>query len=132
MKLHQIIGAIPALNKISSHELPLKDAYKLSKLLIAIQPDLDFFNHKRIDILNKYGTKAENEENYNIAPQNMDAFKAEMDELGNIETQAQITAVQLPLYDDIKITANEISTLVPFIEWSDMNKCSTVSQKRQT
>jgi len=120
MKLSQIVAAVPALNKLSLSELPLRDAYRLSKLLSAIQPDLDFFNNKRLGILDRLGKKA-SDGNYEVPPQNMEAFKSEMDELGGIESQAGIAAIKLPLCEtkEIRLAANDITLLEPFIEWAE-------------
>ena len=44
MKLHEIINAIPALNKLGSSNMKMTEAYKLQKLLAALQLEIDFYN----------------------------------------------------------------------------------------
>ena len=44
MKLYEIINAIPALNKLGNSNMKMTEAYKLQKLLAALQVEIDFYN----------------------------------------------------------------------------------------
>jgi len=102
-KLKDILIAIPALSKLARSDLTLKTAYHLQKTLSALQQEADFFAAKREELLEKH---KESES---------DAQKA-LDELLALEVEPDISIVQVPITENIKLSPNDIGALLPFIK----------------
>ena len=55
VQLKDIILAVPALSKLSAGDLQLRLAYKLKRMISALQKEADFFAEQRQKIFEKYG-----------------------------------------------------------------------------
>ena len=124
MELHQIIGAIPALNKLGKVDLPLSDAYKLQKMTAALQPDIAFFNEHNAKIIEKYGGVSTDNGRVNFPPEEASKAQAEFNELLLLDVQSEIKnicVIKIPITDNITISSNDISALEPFVEFVDNN-----------
>jgi len=69
IKLRSIVHAISALSKVSAGDLSLHLAYRLKKMMNALQKEADFFSEQRIKIFEKYGTPGE-DGNYHFEGEN--------------------------------------------------------------
>jgi len=116
IKLGAIIGAVPSLQKLAEKELPITAAYKLSKLLKYIQPELDTFNETKEKLAKKYGVFDEFTNTYEIMPEHMATANNEITALLNIEVKSP-DMIQIPLDGDLRLSANDIGSLEPFIEF---------------
>jgi len=119
MKLHQIINATPALNKLGNAEMPLPDAYQIQKLIMALQPDIDFFNERNSKIIQKYDGKIRDNGTIEYPKDKVAAAQEEFNELLSFDTQTEITVIQIPINENIKISANDIRALIPFVKFID-------------
>ena len=59
VQLKEIVLAVPALSKLSARDLQLRLAYKLKRMITALQKEADFFAEQRQKIFEKYGTAKE-------------------------------------------------------------------------
>lgn len=59
VQLKDIVLAVPALSKLSAGDLQLRLAYKLKRMITALQKEADFFAEQRQKIFEKYGTAKE-------------------------------------------------------------------------
>ena len=57
VQLKEIVLAVPALSKLSAGDLQLRLAYKLKRMISALQKEADFFAEQRQKIFEKYGTQ---------------------------------------------------------------------------
>ena len=116
--LKEIIEANPAITRLAGDKtLSVKLSYKILMLTKAFQGDVEFFNSKRFELLEKYGTPQDG--GYNIPPENMDNFIAALDEVGAVESKVEIEKIDISLGLDIGLSAVEIDTLLPFFNFVD-------------
>ena len=102
IKIGNLIDAVPALRKLNSLDLPLKTSYKVYKLVEEVNKSLGFFTEKR----EKIQKKADNQD-------------AELRELVNQEEEISSGKITITLTDDVKLSAADISALLPFIDFEE-------------
>lgn len=112
MKLLTIMNAVGAFTKLANSDLSLPNAYKLQKLVAALQTEIDFFNEKKQKIYEKFAVDG------GIPEDSVPVAQAELDELLSLEVQTEFAPLRLPLTEDIKISASDIGFLSPFIEFT--------------
>ncbi len=118
IQLKRIISAIGALGKLSATDLPLKTAYNVKKSIDLLQKEVDFFNQERKKLLEKYGT--ENEDgSFTLREDTLLDAQRSMEELLAMEVAPDITAVSIPLDDGIRLSANDIEALTPFVTFTE-------------
>jgi len=115
IKLVQVMNAVDSLRKLSVSELPLKLSYKLSKITQACQVEIDFYEDKRLELAEKYGTLNDDKTSYNVVPEKAEEVQKLLIELGDLEIQNDIPSLELSLDLDLKLTPNDVALLEPFI-----------------
>ena len=91
VRLKDIILAVPALSKLSAGDLQLRLAYKLKRMISALQKEADFFAEQRQKIFEKYGT-AKEDSTYDFSEENEPKAAAELDELLEMEVMPDVKA----------------------------------------
>ena len=118
IQLKQVIGAISALGKLSATELPLKTAYNVKKSVDLLQKEVDFFNQERKKLMEKYG--AENEDgSFTLREDTLADAQQSMDELLAMEVAPDIQVLSIPMDDGIRLSANDIEALTPFVTFTE-------------
>ena len=116
MKLHQIINAIPALNKLGNSNMKLTEAYKLQKLLSALQVEIDFYNKNHLELIEKHG-QIKDDGTFFIDKEKQNDFLKAMNELSQTEVEPEFTRMKIIINENIQISANDITALTPFVEF---------------
>ena len=70
VQLKEIVLAVPALSKLSAGDLQLRLAYKLKRMITALQKEADFFAEQRQKIFEKYGT-AKEDDSFDFSAENV-------------------------------------------------------------
>ena len=96
MQLSEIVSAAPALQKLILQELPLPTAWRLSKLIGLCNPALDFYGIQRVKCRDQ--SEVEKLMEMDI---NMDGFEP----------------VTIVMDDSIRLSAADVKTLEPFVQW---------------
>lgn len=117
MILKNLIMAKDALQKLAEQPLPVKQSYRLSKIIKAVKPELEVFESERIKICEKFGTLNESKNSYNITDE--ESFKKEYEELVSQPVELDFKPLNLLECDNIKITAHDCELLEPFLEVDD-------------
>lgn len=83
VKLGQIVNSKDSFNVLIEKNISFKANYKLSKLLIEISKELDFFEKKKQELFIKYGEEVEIEgvKQLQIKPKNMDEFSTNLNDI---------------------------------------------------
>lgn len=118
VKLKSIIQAIPALAKLSAGDLTLRTAYDLQKSVNVLQKEADFFTERRDKIFNKYGER-QNDGTFRFEKENENTAVAELEALLSLEVTPDCERVRIPLTEDVKISANDLGVLLPFVEFAE-------------
>lgn len=118
MKLRTLFNAYPALTKLAGQDLPLKELYKLSRILRAFEGDIRFFMDQRSEIFQKYGTVQEGE--VVVRPECAEELAAALDELGEIDADVDTAALGLPLElsteENVRLSFNDLQMLEGIFE----------------
>jgi len=104
-------------------DLPLKVAYRFSRLLDSADSAMKQFTHDRKPLFEKYGEDVKNPEGIQtgraIPPENQDEFNVAQDALLNVEVDIWFEPVPLADMGDIRLTAQDMTALKPFIVGGD-------------
>ena len=118
MKLYEIINAIPALNKLGNSDMKISEAYKLQKLLTAIQTEINFFNKNQLKIIEENGVIKDSGE-FIIDEDKREIYAEAMDELAQTDVEVVFSKMRISVTEKIQISANDIGTLTPFAEFTE-------------
>ena len=118
MKLYEIINAIPALNKLGNSDMQMAMAYKLQKLLTAIQTEISFFNTNQLKIIQEHGVIKDNGE-FIIDEDKREVYAKVMDELAQTDVEPVFNKMKIAVIENIQISANDVGALMPFVEFME-------------
>ncbi len=117
MKLQQLINSESSLRKLLETPLPVKVAYKISKLVNKIQPELTIFNEQRDKLIKELGEHDKEKDTYTVQPKNMAKFTEEITKLTEIEVDLgfgegkDVEKISVDDLGDIKVAPQELLQL---------------------
>ena len=114
MKLKELVNLKPSLEKLIVQDLPIKIAYKLSKLVKRLNEEYVIYSKNKNNLFEKYGTKEK--EKITVKPENMKQFKKDLEELLEIEVKMNIDKIKLSDLNTIKISTIDMTNLDILIE----------------
>lgn len=119
MKLIEIVNAVPALQKLNNQNLALQLSYNIMKMADCLQAEIKFFDEQKNRIFEKYGKKRNGE--LRIPERNEKQANNEFKELLNTDVfiKDEFKKVKIPLSEDIKLSANDITNLLSFVEFTE-------------
>jgi hypothetical protein len=91
IKLNKIVGVVPSLKFLAEQTTQARTAFKLAKFLNAVSAELDIFENTRKKLFMQY--KMPNEDQ--IAPENMDTFRDEMNALLDMEIEIPFEQISI-------------------------------------
>lgn len=122
ISLYNLIQVLTIEDKLSTQKLPIKVAYRLSKIFSRAREEANFYQEKLLEILKNYGEKDCNGEiitsengNVSIQKDKIDECSKELSELQNLELEIPDYSISLDSLETVKISLDEISVLLPFI-----------------
>ena len=114
MKIREMVLAVNALSKLANCDLNIQTAYKLNQVVSIIQKEVDFFSNQRQKIFEKYGKLNEKKE-FVIVNQNESEAEKAIEEILDIESEAKIIPIKIPITENIQLSVNDLIFLEPFI-----------------
>lgn len=118
LKLSTLINSEGSLKKLLAVKLPVKIAYKLSKIVNLIQPELTIFQEQRDKLIKELGTEKDKDSgNFQVTPENMPKFIEEIGKLTDIEVNLEFGAgkavepIKLADLGDIELEAQDLVAL---------------------
>ena len=111
IKLIQILSARDTLSRLGERTLPVKQSYRLAKLIKAINNEMSVYEGERIKLCEKYGTLSEDKTKYDI--HDMEGFNRDSEELLNQEIELEAKPIDI---NGLELTAQDIIKIEPFIE----------------
>jgi len=117
LKLMQIQNAMPALQKVLNAELPVKVAFRLSRLAKAVGDVAKDIEQQRANLVKKYGEEVEGGRpgDYRVLDENISQFQQEFGELLQEDVRLDTEPVKLEALEGVKLTAIDMVALEPFI-----------------
>ena len=124
LKMRQIIEFQNFYNNIKNTKLPLKTAYKLSKLLLQIDEELSFYQQKFAEIVNDFGKRDENGElryssdktSIEIVEEHREECQQKIEELQSLEVNINEIQFTIEELEGLNLTISEMGCLMPFIK----------------
>ena len=123
VKLGVILNSIDTLQRLSQQNFKAKLAWQIARLVNAIESELQVFNQTRLGLITKYAQVDDEDtlitdenNNYIIKPENIEAFNSELNELINTEVELNVNKINFKDLEELDFTPNDLSTLEPFIE----------------
>ena len=113
IKLIQIKSVENSLVKLLSTDLPIKTAYRLSKLAKSIKKELEHIEEFRVNLVKKHGT-VDDKGNTNVTPENLPAFNKDYSDLMNTECQVSFFEIKIHELGDAKLSALDILNIEGF------------------
>ena len=107
MTLYNILAAKNGIQKLVGQDLPLKTAYRLSKIVRRVNEELDFFREKEAELKAKHEYKV---------PAN------EYEELLRLEIDWDEPKVEIPLDENVSLSAADVEALDEFVEFKEVNE----------
>lgn len=126
-KLKQIIKFSMSIKKIAEDELPLTCAYKIAKIEDAIAADVEFYQKKYFEIVEKYGKRDDNGQlKYSddglvviIDQERISEAQAEITQLEEMDIELDVEKYLLDISDfdqSSRMSVMELNSLMPFIK----------------
>lgn len=119
LKNSQIINAVDALNKLSEANLPIRQAYNLSKTLTSIKRMAKAIYAERDKLIIKYGEKQE-DGSHSIAANNAEGkakFIEDYSVVLDIEEEVDVRKLSLDDLDGVMISANDLENIEFMIDF---------------
>jgi hypothetical protein len=122
MKFQQIENLHSTLSEFTEKEMPLRLAYKFSKILSSIEKDYEFYISEMRKIISKYsekddqGNPIQEEGNIKIQKDYLSMADKSIQELYNMEFNLPDIKFSLSELEDLSIKPSSLQVLLPFIE----------------
>jgi hypothetical protein len=115
IKIGEIVNARPVFEKLVKFELPFHTVRALGKMVRAVSEELVLVEEKRVALVRKYGVEDE-QKNITVAPDKMEAFKFELEEIMSteIDFSSFITTTHLE-NENVKLSTSEYYLIEKFI-----------------
>lgn len=119
----ELLNSIPTLRKLSKEQLPIKISYTISKNIKNIEEELVVYEEERQKLIKKHAEldkegkpKVNDNGNYVIKQENQLDFNGEVLELMSIETDVNISKIDLNALEGLKISPSELTSVNFMIE----------------
>ena len=114
--IKQILNARETLSRLSGRTLPVKQSYRLAKLVKAVNDELSIYEGERIKLCEKYGTLNKEKRIYEFEDEAYKSFETDINVLQSQEVELDIKLIDI---SDLELSAQEIISIEPFIEVID-------------
>lgn len=124
LRITDVVALKSACENLKQQKTSVKTAYKLSKILNAVQKEFEFFQSKFQELIQEYAEKDENGqpiilENGNsvkIAPSRLTEAQQKIDELSNLEVELDISLISLNELEGLEISISDMQQLACIID----------------
>lgn len=126
VKISDLLNSVETLQKLSKKDFKAKLAWQVARLLKSAEAEIQAFNETRMNLINKFGEKDENNElitdekgNCKIPNENVDTFTNELNELLDNEVEINANKIKMEQLEEIDFTPSDMATLEPFIDMDE-------------
>lgn len=123
VNMSEILNAMNIVRSLANTPMKAKAAYKVARLVNAIDKEYSMFQEVRNELINKYGVRDENDNlkidennNYSIKKELINQFNTEFNELLAEEIDLNVNPLNMNDVDEKTFTPNEMIALAPFLE----------------
>lgn len=116
MKRAQLLEIVDVLSGLKDQKLPVKLAYRVTRILEKCNREQSFFEGERIKLIRSLGVEKENGQ-IEVSEENREHFVEKINTLLDEEVHVQLPMLPLELFpDSIVISTQEMSKLACLIE----------------
>lgn len=112
--IKQILNARETLSQLAGRTLPVKQSYRLAKLVKAVNDEMSIYEGERIKLCEKYGTLNKKANKYDI--NDTDGFSKDSVVLLSQEVELDVKPIDI---SNLELSAQDIINIEPFIEVID-------------
>lgn len=124
LKMKQVTELQNLFDTMQNKILPIKTAYKLSKIKNKTTEEIDFYKKQFTEIINIYALRddsgqyvySEHQDGIQIQPKKEKECNQKIEELQNLNVTFPDITFQLDELDSVQLTIDGINALIPFIE----------------
>ena len=110
IKVLELVNMKPSLQKLIAQDLPIKTAFKISKIIKVLDPEYAIFEENKTKIFKKYGEE-QIDRTIRIKPENMEVFTTEFNELLGIELEVNVEQIPVVELETIKLSVIDLNSL---------------------
>lgn len=116
LTIKQVTNCLPAIKKIVNAEIPIKVAFAFNGIVEQIENNIKFFEEKRNDLIEKYGTK-DKDGKIQVKPKSskMKPFWKDLNELLDLEVDFDFEPVSIETLE-FNLTTAEFITVKHFFK----------------
>lgn len=109
--IKSILNATDTLSRLAEKALPVRQSYRLAKLVKAVNDELSIYEGERIKLCEKYGTLNKEAKKYDI--NDTDGFYRDSAVLLSQEVELDVKPIDI---SGLELSAQDIINIEPFIE----------------
>jgi hypothetical protein len=117
-KLGEIFTSVEVLTEVMKQKLPVKAAYRLSRIADEINGEMKKMDEFRIKLIESLGEKGE-DGNSKVKEENMPEFREKYAELMSTEVQLNIKPIPISWLGDFDIEPGKMISISRFIDETD-------------
>jgi lipoate-protein ligase A len=106
--LGQIINSKEALQNLLNTKLPIKTSFVLNKLALALNPELENYEKRRVELVKEYGeeiTKEDGTTEFKVKQENLELFVEDLAKLHAVEIDLDFTKLKIEDFGNVEIEA---------------------------
>lgn len=116
-KMYEIKQMKDPLTKLIEKEIPVNTAFRLNKLIKAIDEFLTEIEEYRVKLINQYGVKNEEANQIEVPPKKMKDFSKEMNDLLNEEVEIDFQPININMFgEDLRLSTKDLMILEKLFE----------------
>ena len=115
LTVKELLDLKPGLEKLIAQDLPVKVAYKVSKILKKLQSEYELFDSRKMVLFEKYGEKKE-DGNVQVKNEHIAAFNKDFGEMVEIEIEADISKIKVEDLEGATMSSIDMVNLGVLIE----------------
>lgn len=124
ISMRQVLALQPVYDLIKKKTLPIKTAYKLSRLFKAIDTESKFYTEQLNTIIEQYALRNENGDkvtsnegnSIQIAPEYIEITSQKINELLSLDVELPDSMFSLDELDSLGLTMEEVNAFFPLIQ----------------
>lgn len=119
-KVSDLLLMRDSLQNLMDQPIPVRATFAAKKMLKRFGEELDAFQQAHNDLLKKHGEPdKEGGTRYTVPPENLERFRAEVQQLMDVEVTIPITRFKLRDLENTRLKARDVVVLEELIEGED-------------
>lgn len=122
LTMRELVDSIESLQYILNQPVRARTAFRIANLIEAVEKENTRYNNVRNNLIKKYAIKDANNElvnnngNFNIAPENIDAFNEELTELLNTSITLNVDLLSDSDFEQMELSPLQMIRLKKYIK----------------